>query len=259
MNIQKTHFDLPIWRVMPDHARTSLAIELRSRENKIVRFLYLDLNKKTQIPIHIDSEWWKGLLEVHNGIVLLHGYENPGLPVHQGIFAYNMEKEEPAWQMDLARYEALTEDTVKTTEHTGETKYYSLSTGEKLEQPPDAEAFASFNKEKNDTLLFPKVIIDGHERFLHHYQEINKAWGIKPELHIDFLEYQNHRVFNFYHKNKEGKWNQELGILTKGKSTLHCRTGENLKGLSLDPFFIFQGYLIWIEGVNCLSCLRLFE
>lgn len=261
MKVMRLDVEKPVWRVMPDHEGPGLAIEVRSREEKAVDFFYLNLLNGTIKALQMENDWWKGLQEVQNNIVLLHGYENPGLPVPQGLFAFEGIQGKSIWKKPQDTFTGLAGNVLGAKNREGVPFCYHLSSGEAIEHPPASDVFEQANDEKKQQLYFPKVFIDGHDEFEIHHQQIKQHWEKHAEVQIDILrgkkKLPNYQVINFYHKSPSGSWNQDLGILKNQIPIFHKQIGTDLKGLSLDPFFIFQDYLIWIENISCLSYLRL--
>lgn len=261
MNLRSLDFEKPVWRVLPDHAGPGLAVEIRSREDKFVQFFYLSLLDRKPTEITHGQDWWKGLEAVHNSHIILHAYESPGLPLHQGLYVYEGVQGKLLWEKPQAIFEALAEDIISAKDKTGTNTHYRLSSGEVSAKTPTKSNFDQDAQKKQQDLSFPKVLIDGQAEFLSYQSVIKTHWKLKALLHIDLFQgtekLADYEVLNFYHKNTAGTWNQELGIFKDRQLVFQCQTGKNLRGLSLDPFFIFQHYLIWTEGGTRLSYLRL--
>lgn len=261
MNHESIVFESPVWRVMPDHGGPGLAVELRNKEEKTVQFIYVNLLTGKQVYLATDKDWWKGLQEVHQGIVLLHGYESPGLPIHQGLYAYESQKGHLIWNYPQEQFEALAEQSVQTKSKQGKIQVYALDSGKKLTAPPLSDSFREFERKKNAELSFPQASIQDDTAFATYHKEIKGHWDKNPHIHLDFLSLNikehSYRIFNFYEKNPSGSWNQYLGISTVEGPVFYRQLGTDLKGLSLDPFFSFQDFLIWIEDTHRLCYLKL--
>ncbi|MEM6807167.1 MAG: DUF4905 domain-containing protein [Bacteroidota bacterium] len=252
-------FDAPIWKVMPDHANSGLAIELRDKKNHSLQIAYIDL-AEGQSPIFIKAEldWWQGLQTVFQGRILLHGYEDPGLPLQRGLSIYNGKEGTKLWENSSLKFTNYLKAGIMAEVH-NELKLYSWDSGEEVVQSDLQEELHKMNEKQAANLGFPQAYIDAHDSFENLAQIVQEKSEKAPEIQIDFARFGSYQIYNFYHRNTDESWSQFLGI-RKGKEwPFYRQTADALKGLGLDPFFLFKNYLIWLEQENTLSYLSLDE
>ena len=92
-------FEHTIWKLLLDDDTGILAVELRNRKLKQVHFLTCSLldDDPTCLPIDHPQTWWAGLEACAHGIVIIHGYADQELPIHQGLHAYEMKTGRYLW------------------------------------------------------------------------------------------------------------------------------------------------------------------
>ncbi|MBX3103261.1 MAG: DUF4905 domain-containing protein, partial [Bacteroidetes bacterium] len=108
MSVQIIDLPAPVWQVRPCVQAPLLALELRDARQMEATFAVYHLHTRQLVPIVPDiPEWWVGLAAVGHDSVLLHRYEDPAMPVHQGVYAYNVHNGRLRWSHPHARYQAV--------------------------------------------------------------------------------------------------------------------------------------------------------
>jgi hypothetical protein len=91
MNLDHWVTPLPaqLWRVELDPERNLVGLELRDKGSTRVQFAVLDLNGAPMLcePLSLGEQQWFGLTTVAHGLMIVHSYPNPKLPVAEGIWA----------------------------------------------------------------------------------------------------------------------------------------------------------------------------
>ena len=258
--IHSSHrFDAPIWKVLPDHANFNLAIELRDREHQSLKIAYLNLaGNRSPLFLTEEIDWWKGLQTVFQGKILLHGYEDPGLPLQRGIYVYEGQKGRKLWGSDSLKFTSYTENGI-IAESKMELKLYDWKSGKEVMPASPQEIWDQMEKSQAANLSFPQAFVDAHESFEELAEIIREKSGKAAEVQIDSIGFREYQIYNFYNRNPDKSWSQFLGIKKDENWVFYRQTAKALKGLGLDPFFIFKNYLIWIEQQNTLAYLLLDE
>jgi hypothetical protein len=91
MNLDHWVIPLPaqLWRVELDPERNWAGLELRDKGSTRVQFAVLDLNGAPMLsePLSLGEQQWFGLTTVAHGLMIIHSYPDPKLPVAEGIWA----------------------------------------------------------------------------------------------------------------------------------------------------------------------------
>jgi hypothetical protein len=105
-----------IWRIMFGSSGSQGLIvgEHRRKTEKVASFFCLDeATGRTvwnDVTLHVSSEetWLVGLEGIYKNTFLLHGYYDPSLPEHLGLYAYDVETHEPLWKNDGIAFVCIT-------------------------------------------------------------------------------------------------------------------------------------------------------
>lgn len=113
---QKLFFPATIWQVRPDPLGGGLAVEVRDGPEKRATFFWLDLSDVSLRPLSLSlpDPWWVTLYACWQGHLILQGYQEPGLPLPQGIYVYDLADGRLRWSDPQRRCAGLTPDALLT-------------------------------------------------------------------------------------------------------------------------------------------------
>lgn len=106
------HSEAAIWRVYPTGS-TWIAGEERDTEKKRATFFCLNrLTGEVAWSGQLLSDWWVGVEAVTEGVMILHGFATPDMPMHKGITVVDLPTGKLLWEQPDFTFEALGEDAV---------------------------------------------------------------------------------------------------------------------------------------------------
>lgn len=87
-----------IWRLLPAESGEFVG-EARDEDKKQVSFFALHGDSGTPLwqNLVLNEQWWIGIEDVSNGVLLLHGFATPDLPGHLGIIAIDLSTGKELW------------------------------------------------------------------------------------------------------------------------------------------------------------------
>lgn len=94
-----------VWRILFGQTNRIVG-ESRDNDRKKVTFFCLDGRSGRSLWTERSTEepWWVGLETVQKNVVLLHGFQEPDLPGHFGIYAWDVESGEELWRNDKTTF-----------------------------------------------------------------------------------------------------------------------------------------------------------
>src|SRR6476661_5904296 len=82
-----------IWKLVLDDEHQIMVWEVRDLDKKV--FFYAYDFKNSCFLLHrysFEEKWNVGLMNIYDGIIYFHGYENEFAPTHKGIIAFDLAK-----------------------------------------------------------------------------------------------------------------------------------------------------------------------
>lgn len=255
-----------IWRMLFS-ASNAVVIENRIKETRTVNFNCLDLSNGKEIwrNFSLDEPWFVGLEAVHQGKVFLHGYFDPNLPEHLGIYCVHAESGNLLWyNKDISyfyfadglvfayqddatgrTYLSIDAETGKTVENFGRDNTIPES---KRELYPEFEGY-------ND-VRFSDKMDSQHPQFNDMQILIGKFISqIDLTFGIDYLDLGEHVIFGVYHRTNDQK--MSYSMLWIESRTAEAKINEviasEVSGQVGDLFFVKQNQLITIKNRNMLQ------
>lgn len=120
-----------LWRILPAGEETIVG-EARPDSPGSVRFFCL--NTRTGRPLWEDRDfglgWWCGIEGVSGGILYLHRFASPDLPVHKGVYAVDVRTGSQLWSAGDLRFVSMAHGVVLAEEDSlTETRVVELEAG----------------------------------------------------------------------------------------------------------------------------------
>ena len=255
MKVEKIHFEEQLSQVIWDDSAAALAIELRDKEKQVMKLIYLELRSGKQYVIEEGLSWWYQLQACSQGKLLLNGFEDPGLPMTKGIFAFDARSSQKLWTRPSSHFLHPSTNGIWI-EQEGEKVFIKLEDGLST-NPPSTKDHKKYEKALASDYQPCRVVYRLDEDFPQLQKKIETLWGHKADEYLDHLILEGKEIFSYPHKNPRAGWDQEIGILKDGEILLAQKTGKQLKGIAWSTFFVWRKQLIWQEGYRsiCFSDL----
>lgn len=258
-----------IWRFLFS-SETHLVIEERLKEMKSTRFLCLDFRDGLPVwkDFSLDENWYSGLETVQNGTVYLHGYADPQLPEHLGIYAVSLATGDLLWyRQDLAFYHAGGGHLAAYRQTMQDRTFLLLDpvsgteTGELTQDEADAFRGGSDLYEGFGDVSWPSKLMPNGDLFPDFAELIEKETGHKilAEHGLDVLEAGDSVVFGFHFRGNKDGLSYGLTVTSgkTGKSVLSRVLAVQLKGQAGDLFLLKGNLLMVVAGPSELVCYRM--
>lgn len=241
-------FAAKIWKVYPDAFLPYLLVELRNAQEFQTSFALLNVAeaKWQWEDFRLEEPWWLGVYGLHNATILAFTYANNERPEPDNILAFEAFTCQKLWQRPDLRFLAFDGQNSLHAAPKGETEQrhlLSLKTGETLSRS---------NVEENITLpyvlQFPQTYREGEAYFEEFEDFFAEHLDIKILQSIDYLEYRDYIIISYFF-NENGKITNNLLILdAKVQILLNENIHSEIQSLSLDTFFVYHNYLIFIRN-----------
>ncbi len=242
-----TNFDSSIWKILFDMKRHLLAVEVRNKEEKKVSYYLVQLPSGKTYPILISHTWWAGLLDFYDGILLLHGYENEGLPIHKGIFAYDAMNGHLLWKEEEASLKQSFVEGILTQEG----QSIGWKDGGLLDRP--SQTFTPLEEIKSGGRHFPSLYLAGSRLFEEWRTPIEDFLKSPIIAQLALLDLYGHTYLQTYSgnlgKSLTGHWlsyssqHKEFSVIDQ----------VPLKALLLDAFHVEEPLLFYMPSSNSIA------
>ena len=249
--ISQYKFEHTLWKVIPDTFHQLIALELRNKESRQVEYGFLNLEDVSfqKLYVHEKDTWWTGLLDFYLHKLLLHGYEETGLPGHKGLFVYDASNNQLLWKDP----EFLLKQTGLQGVMDLNGRIWNWENG----QPIEATYFEPLSTQRSKRQLFPSLHLEGSQEFLNWKGPLNEFLGQEPIAQIA-IRSLGRRTFLQCYTGKLGQ--QLLGHwleFSEEKRKFNLLAHSNLNGLLLDAFFIELPYLFFMPKEDTLAWMKL--
>lgn len=221
-----------IWKVVLDDQHHIMVWEARN-SNKEVCFYAYDFVEKAFLMKEktFEEEWQIGVINVYDGVLYLHSFENEHAPTHKGIIAYDLFHQKIIWENYNSTAENIfIEGIVSYNSRLFPKKLelLNLKTGELIQQL----------KHKDLATLSP--ILNNIKL------PINNAkltgWKTEQELRLNDLH------FKAYYTKHDDIINNMIVVYRDDELILEDFLNENIRKLIEDTFFVWLGKLVYIKN-----------
>ncbi len=248
-----------IWRIIISEL-DSIVIEERDIINKQVFFSCID--KKNGKKIWYDkkfmqTDFWIGIETTHREILFLHLFEKPDMPKHKQIIAVGLEDALVKWTNTELTYDSISNGRLIGYIQNFEDRDYFLldyKTGEILDSIGKdllkiKEIRSELDNDISESFLFPSYLTEG-EKFSHVNQNVLRVIGnTKYSGQIEYIEFENLFLFNYYEKNNETSLTNRLCVfdLLSQKVLMREILNSSSPAPVPDSFFIHGDILYFIK------------
>ncbi|GAB4396602.1 MAG: hypothetical protein OHK0053_11060 [Microscillaceae bacterium] len=251
-------FSGKIWKISVDTQQSWVALEIRDAEAWQARFALIDLHRSACMweDLQMEENWWIGLSDVQNGVLLLHTFAEQTRPQPTHLLALDASQAVLRWQAAQRQFCGWYQEGLVWAytgpEGTPQYEKVSLADGRVLQSLLSSEA-DSWAKPHYLDFSFP-----------HHYPESSTAFKTLEKFaknHLNcniqgeaaYWEYKNLMIMAFFYE-KEAIILQDLLILNnKAQILLRDTLNTDYQGLAKDVFFLFQHYLFVIKNKHQLQ------
>lgn len=247
--IVQKKFNGTIWRMDIDEVSSTLLLEIRNEADRTTSFAAVNLPKA-----HLNFEgyttherWLTGMETAHNGVLLIHYFQNENSPVHKGITAINSNNSSQLWSNYSLAYDHLSVNgpVLFNTQILPKKLYvYDILTGQPLRL---------FNN-LADNELIKQIIVPQHISpqqlpvCLQHLEPIN---GL-----IHYIEHNSYRIVSLHTRNNTGL-RQELYVLDDDSVCYEEILMTDIQKLQPEAFVLHKNWLICLKNKTELLVLEL--
>ena len=200
-----------------------------------------------------EEPWWISLRAVQKDILLLTIYTDTDNPDKKSVIAYNVLQNRISWWQN--GFSITTVDNLTITGNDArfpeKESILDLFTG----KPAHAVDFHLADSQ-NFPVIRPFQYQEGSAHFETVKDFLHSRLGISPVATIEYLEIGDLIVVSVFLKEK-GLANYLYGFTGSGEMVFREHLGEELKGVGLDTFFFFSGYLFFVKDKNELISYKI--
>lgn len=262
MKFIKEHFSYSgkqIWKILINN-KNELLLEERDLEKRETFFSLFSLERGKLIikKIQLDEKYWVGIELFNNEIIIFHKFTQPSMPVHKGIFVYELSSKKIIWKNEEYSFLKLENEKLYAYKQKFEDRaiaVFNIKSGELLENenPPIKEPnkLRESEEELRNDMLFPEVgnIPAEFNSLINNIESSNYEW----------LKHKNLLFYSYLLKENEepGKIRIKCLEINSGKVIFTIDINEKSNFFMPDSFFIVSDYLITIINKNILSVYKL--
>ncbi len=243
-----------IWNIVAHPERAMLIIEARDEESKTVRFSAYDIGSDAFLwkDLEMEEKWWVNVSAVAGDVVLFTIYVDGQNPDRKSVVALDLITRNMLWWRNNFAFSAVSDNIVQGADTQAGMKFLALDvrTGEPLEFRGELPG------KENFLLRRPLQYLQESGHFETVAQFLKMKLGVQAISAIEYLEAGGFVVMSFY-ADKGSLANYLFVVDQTGTMCLSEKIGEQLKGIGLDTFFLFAGYLIFVKNKRELVSYKL--
>lgn len=229
MSITSLHFDFPIKRLLLDTTGSVMGVECWQQQDEQKTLYHLDLSTRNSQKSFLQLPIFETVVAISKRYVITQHYPDPQMPISEGMFVFDWENKQKILSFESAQIVSVTLGFVAFCANENSTiQYFSLETGAILSEPGLSKAAV--------TPLYPSFFVTENAEFEAHAQWILFNTKNEPYQHIDYLELDKIKIYNYYVKSEFVS--QYLYICHDNIELYHAKVSANIKGIHLDAFFV---------------------
>jgi hypothetical protein len=235
-----------IWKTVADHEGQRLYFEVRDITQKIVSFYCLNVASSEWIlsDHKFEERWWISLQAGSGDIGLFTVYSDTNNPDKKMLFAFNIQTKEMIWWRNDFSLSVLAGRSVIGID----TKFGSKEVALNLHDgQPIQKDFTVSYAEQNFSITRPFQYHEGSQHFETVKAFLEGKAQISPIITIEYCEYHSLILISAF-ANREDLANYLFVFNSDGEMLTKETLGEHLKGIALDTFFVFSGFLIFVKN-----------
>lgn len=238
-------FDGVLWNTVVLPEENVLLLEVRDHARKQVAFSALHYGNDRFLWYNkvLEEPWWVALADAAEGMVLFTLYIDTNNPDRKGMLGYTLADLQLQWwhnDFTLAKRQ-------------GESLYgFSSGVGSKplvlaLHSGKETSTTVPTTSAPPEVVLRPQQYGDGTEYFRMVAKFLRETLNLSAVLSLEYLEY-NGKIFIAYYTQEQSLVSHIAVWTDAGDLLLQEKTGEHLKGIGQDTFFILSGCLFFVTN-----------
>ncbi len=246
-----------IWKLLIDHEERLLWLEIRDEEEMSLSYTCLQLKdgKTSWKELELESTWWSGMIAANHGKLFISKYSNEKNPEPEAVMAIDSQTGSLLWEKEKSQYELATKELVYLSKNEeGEKSYYTI----KAENGDISEENSTLpNEEAKNFYDLPLRYFEGEEYFETVKTFLQKKLQVNASKVINYLEKGDKIILSYYLSENKLLSHFMLIMDKKGKTLLHEKLDEELKGIATSNFFVFENLLLFISSKTLLKGIEL--
>lgn len=235
MALQVLDCEGPVWQVRPCAQSGLLAVELRLAEPMETRFLAWAPGSAAVRLLCEAPDWWTGLAAVGHGCILLHRFEDPAMPVRQGVWAYSASTGSLVWAQPQAQFVGIS------------------AQGFVLQLPEGTTHLDPKGKPlpavDSDSLMwpqqqFPGIALHTDDWWSALCERLQPHLDFVPTLQLEYLRVGDTEVWVAL----DAQQGAHLLVLHANALVHRALLMPEQTQIGLDSFFVWQGQLVYVQG-----------
>lgn len=262
MNRLPFQFSHPIWRVIPGNSPDRFVVACRDASTQTCQVFGCSLEQPDlRILFKLPDPWWIQVYDTWEEVLLMQGYADPGLPIPQGMYAYDLHDGQLRWEKPAMTVAGLTEEGIVAIHphFQGRHSLVSALTGEVLrDQLLDAHPrMQAYQATRQLHTSFPAVGLADHPIFDRHLAGITSALTQSPVHQIEYLTIGPDTWIHAYTTPTTQPPYTGYLIRQQGETYQVVAGPFQRKGLLLDAFFVDQTTLYFMAEPHSLVVMSL--
>lgn len=244
-----------VWKTLADPVNKRLFIESRENESKRVFFsaISVETGKYLWKEITFEEEpWWISLAAISAEILLFTLYTDSNNPDKKALLAFNVAERKIIWWKNNFALSTIGDDLIAGVD----TKFGAREVILRMSDGKEASGPAILASEQNFQVIRPFQYHGGSSNFDTVRAFLEMKCQISPVISIEYSEYNSLILISAFTGN-EDLANYLIVFNSAGEILMKETLGEHLKGIALDTFFIFSGYLIFVKNKNVLVSYKI--
>ncbi len=259
-------FTAPIWKIEIDTTENLIAVELRDSETHSVSFAAIDVtqNKLASGWLVLPESWWVGLAGCAHGWVLAHGYLDPGLPTHRGIYGWDARSGKLRFELPtLAFVSQLPNGLLLKDPTAAEPTYFILENNETL--VPQVIDAAKANNLLSASLVpnslhLPHILVADTDAFIQTSAQLLRIMGHTPVQQVELYQNTHYSYVAYYTETAKASFTHRFAIFAQGQCAYQDTLVKVTPTLHPEPFIVIgtdvtQAHLVYIREQNELVLL----
>jgi hypothetical protein len=239
-------FDGIIWKTLVDPEGKRLLAEVRNAEKKIVTFSVVDLESGRCLwkDQQMEEPWWISLQAISGNTLLFTLYTDSSNPDKKSILAFDVGTKKTLWWKNNFVVASVYGDRIKGTDVKFGSREVTINVSDGTVVPHDSDLFAH---EQNFDVIRPFQYQEGTAHFDTVKMFLETKCQISPTISIEYCEFHSLILISVFVQQNDLA-NYLFVFNSDGELMLKETLGIDLKGIALDTFFIFSGYLIFVSN-----------
>lgn len=242
----------------------NVLIETRDTKSKSVWFHCFNLETKEYhfTDLQFEEKFWIGIETAKDDFIIFHKYQKPDMPMHKGIFFFDIKTQKIIWQNEEFIFYFAHENFIYTVNQTFDGKKFcklDLFTGNIIEEYSESE-YEKINELKSSAAN-ENDFSDYHFSKQNSLKNILQKVGVEKYFKsiavddfVETIEYENIFFVGYHSGNSAKGFSLSLAAFDEsGKLCFHETIDKNLSKIAVDTFFILKNKLFILKEKKFLQ------